>query len=94
MPTRSKSLDFAARSRDRFVAQWHGWEADELGDEIDQIYFGSAVVENPDHTSLTVDGGDVFELSGQRRHRSPRDAGRIGPRFRMGRVGWTWPKAG
>lgn len=45
------------------VAQWHGWEADELGDEINQIYFSTAVVEGPDHTSLTVNGGDVFELT-------------------------------
>ncbi|HKU31348.1 MAG TPA: SRPBCC domain-containing protein [Arthrobacter sp.] len=45
------------------VAQWHGWETDELGDEINQIYFSNDVVEGPDHTSLTVNGGDVFELT-------------------------------
>lgn len=44
------------------VAQWHGWEADDLTDEIKQIYFNTDVVEGPDHTSLTVNGGDVFEL--------------------------------
>jgi hypothetical protein len=44
------------------VAQWHGWEADELADEINQIYFGSNAVEAPDHTSLTTNGGDVFDL--------------------------------
>ena len=44
------------------VAQWHGWEADELAAEIDEIYFGSDVVEAPDHTSLTTNGGDVFDL--------------------------------
>ncbi|WP_347109599.1 SRPBCC domain-containing protein [Paenarthrobacter sp. S56] len=44
------------------VAQWHGWEADELADEIKQIYFDPNVVEGPDHTSLTVHGGDEFEL--------------------------------
>ena len=44
------------------VAQWHGWEADELTDEIDGIYFSSNVVEAPDHTSLTTNGGDVFDL--------------------------------
>jgi hypothetical protein len=44
------------------VAQWHGWEADELAGEINQIYFGSNVVEAPDHTSLTTNGGDVFDL--------------------------------
>jgi hypothetical protein len=44
------------------VAQWHGWEADELADEIDGIYFSSNVVEAPDHTSLTTNGGDVFDL--------------------------------
>ncbi|ALV40958.1 hypothetical protein AU252_07135 [Pseudarthrobacter sulfonivorans] len=44
------------------VAQWHGWEADELAGEIDGIYFSSSVVEAPDHTSLTTNGGDVFDL--------------------------------
>ena len=44
------------------VAQWHGWEADELAAEINQIYFGKDVVEAPDHTSLTTNGGDVFDL--------------------------------
>ncbi|MFJ4171249.1 SRPBCC domain-containing protein [Paenarthrobacter sp. NPDC089714] len=44
------------------VAQWHGWETDELTDEIKQIYFDPSVVEGPDHTSLTVRGGDEFEL--------------------------------
>lgn len=44
------------------VAQWHGWEADELPDEINQIYFGTNAVESPDHTSLTTNGGDVFDL--------------------------------
>jgi hypothetical protein len=44
------------------LAQWHGWDADTLKDEINQIYFADNVVEAPDHTSLTVSGGDVFEL--------------------------------
>lgn len=44
------------------VAQWHGWETDDLSDEIKQIYFSPDVAEAPDHTSLTVSGGDVFEL--------------------------------
>ncbi|MBT2531231.1 SRPBCC domain-containing protein [Arthrobacter sp. ISL-48] len=44
------------------VAQWHGWEADDQAAEINEIYFGSNVVEAPDHTSLTTNGGDVFEL--------------------------------
>lgn len=44
------------------IAQWHGWEADELAAEINEIYFGKNVVEGPDHTALTVDGGDVFTL--------------------------------
>src|SRR6476661_10319928 len=44
------------------VAQWHGWETDELAEEINQIYFGKDVVEAPDHTSLTANGGDVFDL--------------------------------
>jgi hypothetical protein len=44
------------------VAQWHGWESDELADEINEIYFSKNVVEGPDHTELTVNNGDVFEL--------------------------------
>jgi uncharacterized protein YndB with AHSA1/START domain len=44
------------------VAQWHGWDADDLAKEINEIYFGDNVAEAPDHTSLTTDGGDVFEL--------------------------------
>ena len=44
------------------VAQWHGWEADELAAEINEIYFGNDVIEAPDHTSLTTHGGDIFEL--------------------------------
>ena len=44
------------------VAQWHGWDTDELADEIDKIYFGDNVAEAPDHTSLTTDGGDIFDL--------------------------------
>ena len=44
------------------VAQWHGWEADDLAAEIKEIYFGDQVAEAPDHTSLTTNGGDVFEL--------------------------------
>lgn len=44
------------------VAEWHGWEAEGLHDEINQIYFKDTVVEDPNHTSLTVDGGDTFEL--------------------------------
>lgn len=44
------------------VAQWHGWEADDLAEEINGIYFEKDVVEAPDHTSLTTHGGDVFDL--------------------------------
>lgn len=44
------------------VAQWHGWDAEDLVKEIDEIYFGDNVAEAPDHTSLTVDGGDIFDL--------------------------------
>ena len=44
------------------VAEWHGWQADDLAAEVNEIYFNSTVVESPDHTSLTVDGGDVFTL--------------------------------
>jgi uncharacterized protein YndB with AHSA1/START domain len=44
------------------VAQWHGWEADDQAAEINQIYFSPNVIEGADHTSLVVDGGDVFTL--------------------------------
>jgi hypothetical protein len=44
------------------VAEWHGWEAEGLRDEINNIYFKDTVVEDPDHTGLTVNGGDAFEL--------------------------------
>jgi hypothetical protein len=44
------------------VEQWHGWDTGELAGEIDKIYFGDDVAEAPDHTSLTTDGGDTFEL--------------------------------
>lgn len=44
------------------VAQWHGWQAEDLDSEIKEIYFSGDVEESPDHTSLTVHGGDVFEL--------------------------------
>lgn len=43
------------------VAQWHGWQAEDLESEIKEIYF-SDVQESADHTSLTVHGGDTFEL--------------------------------
>ncbi|MGO4804254.1 SRPBCC domain-containing protein [Arthrobacter sp. 2MCAF15] len=44
------------------IAQWHGWVADDQEAEIKEIYFGPNVVEGADHTSLVVDGGDVFTL--------------------------------
>ncbi|WP_427005033.1 SRPBCC domain-containing protein [Pseudarthrobacter sp. H2] len=44
------------------VAQWHGWETDDLAAEINQIYFSPKVVEDADHTSLVVNGGDIFTL--------------------------------
>jgi len=44
------------------VSQWHGWEADDQAAEINEIYFSPNVVEGADHTSLVVDGGDVFTL--------------------------------
>ena len=44
------------------VAQWHGWEADDQAAEINAIYFSPNVIEGADHTSLVVDGGDVFTL--------------------------------
>jgi hypothetical protein len=44
------------------IAQWHGWVADDQEAEINEIYFGPNVVEGADHTSLVVDGGDVFTL--------------------------------
>jgi hypothetical protein len=44
------------------VAEWHGWQADDQAAEINEIYFSPNVVEGADHTSLVVDGGDVFTL--------------------------------
>jgi uncharacterized protein YndB with AHSA1/START domain len=44
------------------VAQWHGWEADDQAAEINEIYFSPNVVEGADHTSLVVNGGDIFTL--------------------------------
>ncbi|MFS0718727.1 SRPBCC domain-containing protein [Arthrobacter sp. 1P04PC] len=44
------------------VAQWHGWEAEDQAAEINAIYFGPKVIESADHTSLVVDGGDIFTL--------------------------------
>ncbi|MEO5781149.1 MULTISPECIES: SRPBCC domain-containing protein [Arthrobacter] len=44
------------------VAQWHGWTADDQAAEINEIYFSPNVVEAADHTSLKVDGGDIFTL--------------------------------
>lgn len=44
------------------VAQWHGWQAENLEAEIKEIYFSGDVEESADHTSLTVHGGDTFEL--------------------------------
>jgi uncharacterized protein YndB with AHSA1/START domain len=44
------------------IAQWHGWNADDQAAEINEIYFGPNVVEGADHTSLVVDGGDIFTL--------------------------------
>jgi uncharacterized protein YndB with AHSA1/START domain len=45
------------------LAQWHGWEADDQAAEINEIYFSPNVIEGADHTSLVVDGGDVFTLT-------------------------------
>jgi uncharacterized protein YndB with AHSA1/START domain len=44
------------------IAQWHGWQAEDLDAEIKEIYLSADVEEAPDHTSLTVHGGDIFEL--------------------------------
>ncbi len=43
------------------LLQWHGWDADSLKDEIEEIYF-TDVTEDPDHRALTVKGGDTFRL--------------------------------
>lgn len=43
------------------VAQWHGWEYEELQDEIKQIYFTNAT-EDDHHSILTLGGGDRFVL--------------------------------
>ena len=70
------------------VAQWHGWEADDLAAEINEIYFGPNVVESADHTCLIVDGGDIFALkpvpAGTGGQRDPR---RAGPQLRVGGLG-------
>ena len=44
------------------VAQWHGWQAEDLDSEIKEIYFSGDVEDSPDHTSLTTHGGDAFDL--------------------------------
>jgi hypothetical protein len=44
------------------VAQWHGWEDDDLAAEIEAIYFSPNVVESADHTSVIVNDGDIFTL--------------------------------
>lgn len=41
------------------VAQWHGWEYEDLDDEIKQIYFTDAT-EDEKHSVLTVNGKDRF----------------------------------
>lgn len=43
------------------VTQWHGWEYDELEEEIKQIFFTNAV-EDEHHCILTINGGDKFIL--------------------------------
>lgn len=50
----------ALRDRER-IHHWHGWEADDLADEIDLIYFREAT-EGEDRRSLTLSGGDRLEL--------------------------------
>ncbi len=46
----------------RLIRQWHGWEAKGLDEEIRSIFFAQSVVEGPDHSYLTVDGGDTFRI--------------------------------
>jgi uncharacterized protein YndB with AHSA1/START domain len=46
----------------RLIRQWHGWEAESLDAEIRSIYFSPSVIEGPEHSFLTVDGGDTFEI--------------------------------
>lgn len=46
----------------RLVRQWHGWDSDTLDAEIRSIYFAPSVIEGPDHTFVTVDGGDTFQI--------------------------------
>ncbi|GAA4660975.1 SRPBCC domain-containing protein [Arthrobacter cryoconiti] len=43
------------------IAQWHGWDADGLEDEIAQIY-ESNVKESADHRRLQLESGDFFSL--------------------------------
>ncbi|GAB3518910.1 SRPBCC family protein [Arthrobacter monumenti] len=62
------------------VAQWHGWQYDELDEEIKQIFF-TDVKEDDHHCILTVNGGDKFTLkpvgdgTEVRLERAPRDSG-------------------
>ncbi|WP_181784748.1 SRPBCC family protein [Pseudonocardia pini] len=50
----------ALRDRD-LVHQWHGWQYDELGAEIDTIFFTDVVEEVPGRT-LVIGGGDRFDV--------------------------------
>ncbi len=57
------ALETAWRAlRDRAaLAQWHGWQAESLAAEIEQIFF-TGVVEDPAARTLVVPGGDRFEV--------------------------------
>lgn len=62
------------------IAQWHGWDAENLEQEIDSIFFTNSA-EAPDHRSLTVNGGDTFLLEPEQGgtrvsvERAPMDSG-------------------
>lgn len=51
----------ALRTREA-LHEWHGWQGDDLDDEIDLIYFREAIETDPGR-SITLGGGDRVEIS-------------------------------
>lgn len=43
------------------IKLWHGWECDQLDEEVAQIYLNGVVSDDENHV-LSIDGGDRFEL--------------------------------
>ncbi|MFI6031717.1 hypothetical protein [Amycolatopsis magusensis] len=44
------------------VLQWHGWQADDLEREVEEIFFGDVVEDEENHV-LTANGGDRFSVT-------------------------------